>query len=492
MRSVAPDEWYRSGRWDRRAREGFERELAAGKPEERSELLRIKGLTLAESPLAWRRKAGVGLLHRLVREYGDDPWDASEAHALLAEFYERRGDAEQAVHHYRACWEAEQEDGHISHETALKLAALLVATGEAAESDEADRLLALKFEHGVVDSAEKWQYSVTRARLAALRGRADEAAFFARVAVRVRERNEPVYAKHPDVGLVETDRATVRDVKRLASDGNAAAYDERIERYRRRDGDVEWDWSLVERLGPHPERQERLDAYLAEADALVDDLRAAGFEVYDLSDWARRKLPSADAVKRAADVLLPWLDRATNADLEADIATALRDARARRYATEPLLRLFTDLIGDDLNGPGPPPTEEAGDRRRLKTAVGDALATLARDDHFDQVEALIRDRQHGHYRAYLFSALGHMKNPAAVDLALDMLEDGEVSMPALYALSDLGSERAEPTLRRIAGEPPPKRSADDEHADRARARIRAAKRGLEKLEKARQAGKSAP
>jgi len=142
-------------------------------------------------------------------------------------------------------------------------------------------------------------------------------------------------------------------------------------------------------------------------------------------------------VKRAADVLLPWLDRATNADLEADIATALRDARARRYATEPLLRLFTDLIGDDLNGPGPPPTEEAGDRRRLETAVGDALATLARDDHFDQVEALIRDRQHGHYRAYLFSALGHMKNPAAVDLALDMLEDGEVSMPALYALSDL-------------------------------------------------------
>ncbi len=261
MRSVTPDEWYRSGRWDRMAREGFAREVASEEPEVRSQLVRIKGLTLLESPLPWRRKAGEALLHRLLRDYGDDPWEVAGAHAHLGEHYERQGDTARALHHYRACWEIEQQDGHISYETELKLAALLVATGEAVTSDEADRLLALKFEQGVVDSAEKWQYSVTRARLAALRGHANEAAFFARVALRVLERNEPVYAKHPDVGLVETDRATVREVKRIAAAGDAEAYDERIERYRRPDGQVEWDWSLVERLGSHPERQERLDAY---------------------------------------------------------------------------------------------------------------------------------------------------------------------------------------------------------------------------------------
>jgi len=488
--AVGRDDWYRSSRWDRRARDEFERELAAEKPEERAESLRIKGLTLLESDLPWRRRAGEELLHRLLRDHGDDAWAVAGAHAHLAEYYERRGRAEDALAHYRACWQAEQDDGHISHETELKLAALLVATGEAGDSDEADRLLALKFRHGVIDSSERWQYSVTRARLAALRGQADEAAFFARVALRVLERNEPVYAKHPEVGLVETDRASVREVKRLAAAGDAERYDERIERYRRSDGEVEWDWSLVERLGAHPERQEQLDAYLAEADAVIDDLRAARFELYDFSDWARRKLPTTADVKRAAEVLLPWLERARNPDLKADIAMALQDTRARKVATAPLLDVFQRLVGDDFNGDGPPPSEEAGGRRRLKSAVGEALATLARDEHYDEIAALIRDPAHGHYRTYLFWALGHMKRPEAVDLASEMLDDDEVGMPALYALSDLRSERAEPVLRRIAAEPRPPRRAEDDAAELARSRIDVARKALAKLEKARAAGRA--
>jgi hypothetical protein len=456
------------------------------------EARRIEGLALLRSALPWRRRAGEQLLRRLLREEREDLDAVAGAHAHLAEHYERAGDLARAVAHCRAGLETEQADGGVSYETELRLAALLVATGQVGDSDEPERLLARTFEHGVVDSAEQWRYCVVRARLAALRGRPDEAAFFARVALHVREHDGPTYARHPEVGRVEADRGTVRDVRRLAAGGTAEAYDERLERHRRRDGSLEWDWSLVERLSLDAEQEARLQAVLAEAGAVLDDLRAAGFAADDLAAWARQKLRSAGAVRDAARVLVPWLDRAEHDEVRTHIAHALRDTRARRCATEPLLRLFAGLVGDDLDGEGPPPTEEAAARRRLKDAVGDALATLARDDHFAQVEALIRDRRHGQYRTYLLWALGHMEDPAAVDLALAMLEDDDVSMPALHALGDLRSERAEPVLRRIAAEPRPKRSARDDGADRARARIEAAERGLAKLEKARRASRSVP
>lgn len=452
--------------------------------------LRVEGLDLLESRLPWKRKEGEELLDRVLRDHADDLWAVAGAHSHLADHYEAQGDVDRAVHHHRACLEAEQRAGNISHDTELKLAALLVATGEAAAGDEADRLLARRLGRGVAKSAEKWRYCVTRARLARLRGHADEAAFFARVALNVLARNEPVYARHPDIGLVDAGRGEIREVQRLAAGGHAEAYDERVERYRRPHGGVEWDWSLVERVARPAGARERLETLEAEAGAVVDDLRAAGFEVYDFFDWAQRKLPSAGAVRRAAAVLVPWLDRPVSPDLKATIARALRDTRARKLATGPLLRLFAELVGGDVDGEGPPPTAEAGARRRLKAAVGDALATLARDEHLDDVQRLVRDPRHGSYRACLFWALDYMKCPAAVDLAIDMLDDEQVGMVALHTLGTLRSERAEPVLRRIADEPRPRGRSDA--AERARTRVDVARKGLEKLERARAQGKARP
>lgn len=88
----------------------------------------------------------------------------------------------------------------------------------------------------------------------------------------------------------------------------------------------------------------------------------------------------------------------------------------------------------------------------LKDRLANALATLARDEHFDEIAELIRDPAYGEYRAYLFRALPYMKRPEAVDLALEMLNDDEMHLSALRALADLRSERARPVLEAIAAE----------------------------------------
>ena len=86
---------------------------------------------------------------------------------------------------------------------------------------------------------------------------------------------------------------------------------------------------------------------------------------------------------------------------------------------------------------------------------------------------------------YLFWAIGYMKDPRAVDLCLDLLDDADpgMSLSALQALSALKSERARPVLERIAAEPTTRRRGDD--AQHQRDRVRIAQKGLEKLDRVR-------
>jgi hypothetical protein len=110
------------------------------------------------------------------------------------------------------------------------------------------------------------------------------------------------------------------------------------------------------------------------------------------------------------------------------------------------------------------------------------VATLARDRHFEQVAELIRDPRHDHYRDYLLWAVGYMKDPRAVDLCLELLDDEQLGMSALRALTDLKSERARPVLEAIAAEPTTRGRSDE--AQRQRDRVRLAQKGLEKLDRA--------
>ncbi|HLX21487.1 MAG TPA: hypothetical protein VKR23_15185 [Gaiellaceae bacterium] len=476
---MSSDEWYRSPGWSDADRDLFEEKLARARAVGRPQYLRIKASALLKTSDPVRRRAGALLLERLLGEYPEERTETAGAHFLLARYHEEDGDVQRAAEHYRdglreqartsRRWGAEQE-----------FAELIIRESLAEAYAEADELLDRVLEQGPFFRSQQFRYAVARSRLASLRGAADEAAAFALGALDLFDHNRAVSSYHPNVGLIRADEATLSELESRAERVNAEAFSALVDRYRRPDGTVRWDWSLLIRLRPMPEGSwvHRVDEFQAATEPIIEELRSAGFEVYDLGDWSLRRVRSAAAVKAAASILVRWYDRTESLMVKTEIAMTLTDSRARKLAAGPFIDYFRELKPSDMSG----------DERFLKDRLGCALATLARDEHFDEIAGLIRDPAHGRYRGYLFWAVPYMKDPAAVDLALEMLGDDELSMSALRALADLRSERGRPYLEAVASEPKPRGRSDADQG--ARDRIAVAKRGLEKLDKARAAGKS--
>ncbi len=490
MTFVASDDWYRSTSWSERDQDLFEQKLAKARQASRPQYVRLKALALLETSDAGRRRAGVSLLERVLSEYPGSRIEVAGAHRALARYHEESGNTASAAQHYRETLR-EQEGTNVFHGAELLLAELIVRERLDCAYQEANELLDRVVEHGPIFKSEQFRYAAARSRLASRRGDDDEAAAFAFGALDLFEHNEPVSSYHPEIGLIRADDATLAELQALAHRGNAEAFSDLVDRYRGPGGAVRWDWSLLMRLRGVPEdsRLHAQDQFQSASEPIIDELRTAGLDVYDLADWSQRKLPSAAAVNAATPILLRWYDQTNNLEVKTTIAVALTDPRARKLAAGPLIDRFREMKSSDLNGEEWP-TEELGSRRRLKDRLANALATLARDEQFDEVAGLIRDPAHGRYRSYLFWALPHMKNPAAVDLVLEMLDDDEIGMAALRALADLRSERGRAHLEAVAGEPKP-RGRSEEHQF-ARLRIEFAERGLQKLDTARASGKSRP
>jgi hypothetical protein len=469
MSGMGDDDWYRSAAWDAEAQQHLEAKLARARRESRPQYLRLKALALLATDDERRRQAGVALLERVLADFPDDRVQAAGAHVALGRYFEEAGDAARGARHLRAALRL-QEGTNVRWGAELLLAELIVRHGLEADDAEADELLDRVLAAGPIFRSEQFRYAVARMRLAHRRGRPDEAAAYACGALHLFEHNEPASPRHPTVGLIRADDATLDELHEIARNGDPEAFSERVERFRRPDGGVEWAWALTKRLRdlPGDVRQEAQDAFDDAAEPLIQDLRDAGFEVYDLRDWSARRLPSAAAVKAAAPVLLRRFEETDDVELKTTIAGALNDRRFRRYATGPLIAEFRRLRG-------------VGRQRMLKDRVAAAIATLARDEHFEDIAALLRDPAHGHYRSYLTWTLPHMKTDEAVDVALELLEDDELHTDALRALAELRSRRTRPVLERIAGQ-------DDQE----RARIDIARRGLEKLAKAEADGKARP
>jgi len=344
-----------------------------------------------------------------------------------------------------------------------------------AEADE--RLDRVRAEHAATFRGDRFRYALARARLAAARGEADEAAAFAAGALWQLEEDAegPELPRHPAVGRVRAGGRTRRELRRLAGGGDGERYDPAAEGFRSASsGAVQWTWALVERLRPNPaiagRHDDRIAASRRNAAPLLRELRAAGYEAFDLAELGDRRLPD----RGAAAILVAWLDRVGDPLSRSLIAMALTDPKARAVAAQPLLDLFAAL----------PP--EADEKDRVAAAAG----TLARDPHFEQVAALVRDPAHGHYRSYLMTAVRYMKDPRAVDLCVEQLDDDALWHAALQALCGLRSRRARPVLERIAAEP--STGARTDAAQRQRDRVRMAARGLEQLDRAEAAGRARP
>jgi tetratricopeptide (TPR) repeat protein len=179
---VGRDDWYTTADWDADARELFESKLARAR-ERRWGYARVKGQCLLE---AGNTEAGRKLLHRVLDEGGDDEMAVSFAHELLADSYHDERRAIEAEAHYRAAL-AFDDRGHTSGPVIrLYLARLILDTNQTDRYGEAAELLDdEELKNNLYFRVQQFQYAATQARLADGLGMSDEAAPWARQALRL-------------------------------------------------------------------------------------------------------------------------------------------------------------------------------------------------------------------------------------------------------------------------------------------------------------------
>jgi HEAT repeat protein len=74
--------------------------------------------------------------------------------------------------------------------------------------------------------------------------------------------------------------------------------------------------------------------------------------------------------------------------------------------------------------------------------LGDALARVADERHFEEVVALAKHRRYGKARELVVLALGNMRDPRAITALLELLSDEEVAGYAIRALGKLRAREA--------------------------------------------------
>lgn len=214
---MANDDWFRSETWSETTRAAFETRLARSRTEfHRAQYLRVQGLTLTETNRRREVSAGRALLERVITEYPGEVLEVAGAHSALADSFARENRPREAIEHFRACL-ALESGRNFKHRAELRLAEVLLAhdatdasLGEIAELlDEAANQA---FFH-----SEAWRIAVARARLHAKQKDTVGAAAHAQHALALIANNSPKLARHPDVGLIETDRKTVKEMQKLAS-----------------------------------------------------------------------------------------------------------------------------------------------------------------------------------------------------------------------------------------------------------------------------------
>jgi len=212
MGSVA-DEWYRTGAWDEAARVDFEARLARARSSNQQQYLRIKG----ESLLAAGKVDGARALLERAADFPDGYFfQTVAAWESLASMAAQRGDRVTAETLYRRILAEQPSLSGTTGSVEISLAELLLDTGRAELRDEALVLLnawinrpGLKFDNQLF----RWYMDLIR--VAQTTGDQQTARRAATTALALAERG-PQLARHPEVGLVTTDKATLKRLRQLA------------------------------------------------------------------------------------------------------------------------------------------------------------------------------------------------------------------------------------------------------------------------------------
>jgi predicted Zn-dependent protease len=208
------DDWFRSPEWDEPARTAFEARLARARPRNRPQYLRIKGLVLRSGG---HQDAARELLERAAAHPDAYFFETVAAWESLADMAVERGDRATAEQLYRRILTEQPTGSGTTGSVEISLAELLLDRGDPAARDEALALLdswigrpKLKFD------SQLFRWHLALIRTAEATGDRDTVRRAANTALTLAGRG-PRLPRHPDVGLVHTDEATLERLQALAT-----------------------------------------------------------------------------------------------------------------------------------------------------------------------------------------------------------------------------------------------------------------------------------
>lgn len=207
------DEWFRSPAWDDEARADFEVRLSRAHKTNRQQYLVLKAAKLRS---VGNVEAAHELLQRVIGESDGYLLELITAWQHLAELAAERGDRATAVGLYRRILAEGPDVSGTDGDVEVALAELLLDTGSDEDRAEASELL----QSWVTKGGIKFNSSQFRWHLAAIRVAQafDDREAVRRSAIGALELagHGPQLARHKNVGLVQTDHATLQRLWRLA------------------------------------------------------------------------------------------------------------------------------------------------------------------------------------------------------------------------------------------------------------------------------------
>jgi hypothetical protein len=179
------------------------------------------------------------------------------------------------------------------------------------------------------------------------------------------------------------------------------------------------------------QQQESTASHRQAMEPLLKELAAKGFRVRSLVELRE----GGSNYGAAVPVLLQWLPRISDRHAKEDIVRTLSVPWAKPEAAPLLIREFK--AANDPTGDG------------LRWAIANGLAVVADDAVFEDLLHLVQDKQYGKAREMLVVALGNMKDPRAVTVLMNLLDDEQVVGHAVMALGKLKAPAARERLKEL-------------------------------------------
>ena len=182
-------------------------------------------------------------------------------------------------------------------------------------------------------------------------------------------------------------------------------------------------------------RQKMVDLFAYSATPIDTELHNLGFP--SLGNLANSKIN----YKAAIPVLLKWLFQAETNDVKDAILGALAVNWSKPVAAKPLVQFLKQL--------------DPASAQELRWSVGNALERAADDSVFDDIVSIAENKQYGIDRQMFVMALGNMKNPMAVDVLINLLDDCEVLPGAVAGLAKVAAPKSRSRLETLLTHPEP-------------------------------------